>query len=60
MRSPAIANDFDITPSEIPRGKASAPASSRSGLVELEEPVDLVGQQVAPAIGGDRRSRSAR
>ena len=30
MRRPAIANDFDMTPSEMPRVVASAPAGSRS------------------------------
>ena len=49
IRSPASANDFDITPSEMPRSKSVGAGRQRLGVVELEEAVDLVGEEVDPA-----------
>ena len=60
MRSPAIANDFDMTPSEIPRGVASARRRQPIVLVELQVSIDLVHQEMRAGILGDGHERVER
>ena len=58
MRSPAIPNAFDITPSEIAALERRGGGRQPIRLVELEEPVDLVREQVD--AGGHRARPSSR
>ncbi len=60
MRSPAIANDLDMTPIDTPRVGGIGAGRQSVGLVELEEAIDLVDDEVGAGLLGERDERVER
>ena len=57
MRSPAIANDFDMTPIDTPRVQRIGAGRQPVRGIELQEAIDLVDDEVRARLA--RRSRRA-